>query len=348
MKQLIISAEKGLIKDMKKKTKTIIFLVPLCIVLLTVAMYFITNTSSLKEGIIYYSCSDNTFSNVYEYNIKTRTSKKVKVDGYDSIIAYYPLKGGYIAAVRNSEDDSKTPEAIIYNGEVLKKEYGIENMTVYGDYIFYIRTYDGFLVAINKETKEYTEISDKVKYGYAFQDNYLYYNERIAENPNQETAIIYVDCNSKILTKKTADSGIVCRNTDNQLIYLKGGKYFSYDFEAERPYQLESPELISDNYQKRYLGKLNVDEKSYTLYCNQKVIYSSDTYKDYYEYENELMRGVFLPTKQHYRIFSRLNIADDNGTLIIPVKNADRVHILAYENGGNVFYAEQPCTYCIY
>ncbi len=329
-----------------KKKLAIFFLIILVILVPFITISLLLNNTSINCGKIYYTCADLSYTNVYEYNVKTKVSRKITIDGYTNVISYIPINNGYIA-IGLSENRELKPYDIIVNGEILINEDYVRNVTYKNGCLFYIRD-DGYLVCINIKTRQYSEITDKIKYGYSFVDDFLYYCERDPDCPNNETNIFYIDTSRENVEKVFIDKGVINKNTDNELVYLKKGAIYVYDFAKQKPVKHENYEFEYDDYKCRYLGHLKCDSSNFIIHLKQFVIYNSVIYDDYYEYESELMRGIFLPSKQHIRLFSRIEIRDSKHRLLIPIKNADRVNIIAYKNSDEIIYVEQPCIYWIY
>lgn len=320
--------------------KCFIILIPLIFIVL-IAFHF-ENTTSVKEGTFYY-CTNGS---AYTYNVKTKIKKEVKIKGYDKVSWYYPEKDGYIAYVCNDEDNA----AIIRNGEVIiKVDSYLTHLTKNGDYVFYIKN-DYHLNAVNIKTRKNFTVSKSVYYGYSFVGNYLYFSEQNPNKTNSNAAIKTANCSNNELNVVTIDNGILYNNSENKLIYSKGKQFYLYDFDLNKSVVIKDAPKVDDNYNCRFIGSMNIGLDSYTIYLKQKILFSKNV--DYYNYENDLMKGVFLPTKEHLQIFPRLEIKGENGRLIIPVKrldsSAERYSVTAYENNGELYYVNQTRLKWIY
>ena len=322
-------------------------LIILIIVSFLALLFIIPNNTNINSGKLYYCCSEYT-STAYEYNIKTRLSKKVRVKGYDSVLFYTPVDCGYVAIVykNNSQDDRKYD--IICNENVLVKENYVKNATYNNGYLFYIREDDNYLIRLNIKTKKCVEITDKIKYGYFFIGDFLLYSERDPKKHDIEADIVCIDYTKDEIDKQIIDQGIVFRNTNNALVYLKNGRTYLYDFDNNIPMVIEEYQFEEDSFQRRYLGKIGLNNSSYTINLKQLVLYDNKVYDDYYEYESWLMKGTIMPSREHLRLFSRIEIRQGEKRLIIPVKNCEGVNVISLKNEDKIVYNNQPCTYWIY
>ena len=332
---------------MKKKKKKRLLIGTSVFIILAVCFtgFIISNTSSLREGKIYYYLGNLSPTSAYEFNVRTRISKKIKLEGYDTVLYYIPLKDGYIAAARN-ENSGDSSTSIIYNGKTISKE-PLDNLSVKDNYIVYINS-EYALVAVNVKSNERFVLLEDIRYGYAFVDDYLYFSGRDPESPNKETDIYVVDCSKETLKKTVVDKGIIFRNTKNALVYSKEGDLYEYNFEKMQAKKTVDYNFESDSYNRRYLGYLKTKDKYYSIHFNQLVIYPKSANGDYESYEQYLLKGGPVFDFDEFCLFSRFKISDEKGSLFIPVKNAKRVNIVAYENDGEIYFSEQPCTYWIY
>lgn len=327
-----------------KRKKVLFACLLIAFISFVIALYFYFNSTALQSGILYY-CSDGT---AYSYNVKTRMSKRVSVNGYDNVEWYYPEEKGYIACVNNDEEGSNT--AIIKDGDVIyNTDSPLSHFAKKGDFVFFTAD-DYYLNAVNIKTKKSYSVSGSVYYGYSFAGNYLYFSERNPESPDTPAEIKVVDCSDISLNSKVIDKGFIIKTAEDRLYYKKESSVYSYDFISGKSALSKSVDEAEDSYEYRYLGALNTDKSDFTIHLKQKVIFDKNA--NYYDYETGLMRGVYLPTKEHLQVLPKLEIKDNKGRLYIFVKRLDysveRYSVTAYVNNGKIYYVNPTCLNWIY
>lgn len=342
---------------MNKKRIIIIFVIIICAIAFAIIYPVSYNTTSVKEGYIYYCTSDGS----YFYNLKTKTKKKNELTDYDyegseyhSLREYLPFKDGYIASVEY-DIEGTMHYAIICNGnKVFDSQYVINSLTIKNNYLFFTECKEECsLIALHLDSLNSFVISNKADYGFSFENNYLYCNEREPYEPEAESNIVVFDCESNEFNTQVIDKGIVLRNTVNQLVYTKYGLCYRYDFALKQPVKFEG-ELIEDEFENRYLGNVQIDEVVYQFHLKQLKITEYDTIFNRTEENGRHYEEEAMQEKPPKVICSRgyVKMTGVEKVLSFPVislsSNSSYIRITAIETKGNTYYPNIACTFSIY
>lgn len=323
---------------MKNKDWAVFFSIISVVMGLCIVAFVMSNTTSLKEGKIYYTDKFNA----YCYDIKSKVNDKIKIKGYRNVNFYLPVDDGYIAVVDNNKDDTdELDDILLYNDEVLISKEFIYDVSLVGNYIFYC-TGDLHLYAFNLQTQKEYKIIEYNRLGYSHAGNYVYYSERDEDSFYDDTEIYAIDCTADEIKPIVVDIGIICRNTDNALIYTKGGRYYHYDFERMEPVKTDPEILKNDKYRKKYLGSISVDKTSFVIHLLKPKMYDP-VYNDDTEYIYRTLRGEYYGVIDDFR--GCIKISGSDGSLYIPTSKSNAVTVEAIECNNKIYYPHKACTY---
>ncbi len=323
---------------MKNKNLIVFFCIIFVVLFLCILIFFMSNTTSLKKGKIYYTDKYTA----YCYDIHNKTKDKIAIDGYRNVSFYLPVDDGYVAVVDNKKDDTDdSPYILLHNDKELISKDFIYDVSLVGNYVFYCSANDDLYV-LDYKTKEEYKLVEYADLGYSHADNYVYYSKRNGDSFYEEKEIFVIDCTAEEIKPIVVDTGIICRNTDNALIYTKGNQYYRYNFQKMKPEEINSDILKKDKYRKKYLGSISIDKSKFDIHlCKLKM------YDPVYENDNEYIYKTL--NYEYYGVIDDfrgcIKISGSDGSLYIPTSKSNAVTVEAIEYNSKIYYPHKASVY---